>query len=314
MRVLRYEGGVVHRGGRELAGPGAPIWVDLEPTPEHLAFLAERFRFHPLALEDCAHADQRVKFDQYADNVFTVIHRVMPAADDSELLTYELDAFLAQDALVTVHAARIAEVDRIFDRCHAEPELLSRGPDFALYLVHDAITDVHFALVDALTADVEELADDALALRRAEADAELLDRIILARRSHGLLRKRLSPQREVFAALARPGQGFVRDQTAVYFRDVVDHSVRLTDEIDTGRDLLAAAMDAYLSHANNRLSMVMTRLTLISTIFLPLNFLGAFFGMNLEILPPRVAIPMVLASMVAMPVVMFGVFRRKRWL
>ncbi len=101
-----------------------------------------------------------------------------------------------------------------------------------------------------------------------------------------LLRKRLSPQREVFAALARPGQAFVREQAAVYFRDVVDHSVRLTDEIDIGRDLLASAMDAFLSHTNNRLSTVMTRLTLISTIFLPLNFVGAFFGMNLEILPP----------------------------
>jgi len=59
MRVLRAEGGGIQRGGRELAGPGAPIWLDLDPTPEDLGFLRERFRFHPLALEDCAHEDQR---------------------------------------------------------------------------------------------------------------------------------------------------------------------------------------------------------------------------------------------------------------
>lgn len=314
MRVLRFENGAVLRGGRELAGPGAPIWVDLAPTPENLAFLAERFHFHPLALEDCAHADQRVKLEQYSDHVFAVIHRVAPAPDDSELLTYELDAFLTAGALVTVHAVPIAEVDRVFERCAAEQELLARGPDFALYLVHDAITDVHFALVDSLAGDVEELADEVLAQRRGEADAELLDRIMIARRSHVLLRKRLSPQREVFAALARPGQAFVRDQAAIYFRDVVDHSVRLTDEIDTGRDLLASAMDAFLSHANNRLSTVMTRLTLMSTIFLPLNFMAGFFGMNLEILPPAVAIPLVLASMAAMPVGMIWLFRRNGWI
>ena len=134
---------------------------------------------------------------------------------------------------------------------------------------------------------------------------ELLDRIVGLRRAHALLRRRLSPQREVFAALARPGQALVKDQTAIYFRDVVDHSVRLTEEIDTGRDLLASAMDAYLSHSNNRLSAVTARLTLIATIFLPLNFIAGFFGMNLEILPPQIAIPLVLLAIVAVPVAMW---------
>lgn len=313
MRVLRFEGGKVLEGGRELVRPGAPIWIDLRPSPDEVAFLAETFRFHPLALEDAAHENQRVKFEQYQDNLFTVIHRIAPAPDDSELLTYELDAFLTAEALVTVHSARIAELDRVWDRVLAEPALLGRGPDFALYLVHDAITDVHFALVDALTEEVEEVADEVTRLRVEEQD-DLLQRITRGRRFHTLLRKRLSPQREVFAALARPGQGLVKDQTAIYFRDVVDHCVRLTEEVDTGRDLLASAMDAYLSHTNNRLSTVMTRLTLISTIFLPLNFLGSFFGMNLEILPPRLAIPLVLASMAGLPVGMWLVFRKKRWL
>ena len=94
----------------------------------------------------------------------------------------------------------------------------------------------------------------------------------------------------------------------------MDHSVRLTEEIDTGRDLLASAMDAYLSHSNNRMSAVTARLTLIATIFLPLNFIAAFFGMNLEILPSSVAIPLVVTALVSIPSAMFFVFRRKRWL
>ena len=315
MRVLRAEGGQILRGGRELVRSGAPIWIDLPPTAENLAFLAETFRFHPLALEDCAHEDQRVKLDQYPESLFAVIHRVALAPDDSEVVTLELNAFLTPDALVTVHAAPLAEVDAIFARCAAEPELLGRGPDFALYLVHDAITDAHFTLMDAMTAEVEGIADQVLThAGTAAARDDLLDEIVAARRAHTVLRKRLSPQREVFAGLARPGQPQVRDATAIYFRDVVDHCARLTEEIDTGRDLLASAMDAYLSHTNNRLSEVMTRLTLISTIFLPLNFLGTFFGMNLQIVPPHLAIPLVLASMAAMPVGMWAIFKRKRWL
>jgi magnesium transporter len=314
MRVLRVEKGAVLRGGRELDAPGAPIWVDLSPTPENLAYLAQRFRFHPLALEDCAHEDQRSKFEQYGDHLFLVVHRIMPAPDDSELLAKELHAFLTAEALVTVHSTPIAEVDRVFDRCAAEPDLLARGGDFALYHLYDALADVHFALVDALSADTEALADEVLFRAGRSVDDDLLDRIVMARRQHSVLRKRLSPQREVFAALARPGQGLVRDQTAVYFRDVVDHAVRLTEEIDTERDLLASAQDAYLSHVNNRLSTVMARLTLISTIFLPLNFVAGFFGMNLEILPAKVAVPLVIGSMVALPFALFAVFKRKGWL
>jgi magnesium transporter len=311
MRVLRIEGERAREGGRELAGPGGPIWIDCAPTPENLAFLADRFKFHPLALEDCAHEDQRDKFDQYPDNVFAVVHRLAPTPDDSEIAAYELHAFLTADALVTVHSVPISEVDRIRERCLTEPELLRRGPAFALYLVHDAITDVHFALVDALEAEIEEIADEAISEDRAE---DLVQRIAKARRNHATLRRKLSPQREVYAALARPGQPLVKDQTAVYFRDVVDHVVRLTEEVDMGRDLLASAMEAYLSRTNNRLSAVTTRLTLIATIFLPLNFLVGFFGMNLEIVPQRVAVPFVIGAIALVTTGMYLFFRRRHWL
>lgn len=314
MRVLRLEKGTVLQGGQELAGPGAPLWLDLAPTPEALAFLADRFQFHPLALDDCAHEDQRVKFEQYGDHLFMVVHRMMPAPDDSEIWPKELHAFLTPEALVTVHSTPIAEVDRIFERCATEHPLFARGPDFALYLVFDALSDVHFALVDALSAEVEELADEVLARESPSGQEDLLDRIILARRRQSVLRKRLAPQREVFATLARPGLPAVKRQTAIYFRDVVDHAVRLTEEVDTERDLLASAQDAHLSHVNNRLSAVMARLTLVSTIFLPLNFLAGFFGMNLEIIPQRIAVPVVVAAMLTLPLLLYTFFRKKRWL
>jgi magnesium transporter len=285
--------------------------VDCAPTPESLAFLAERFRFHPLALEDCAHQDQRVKLEQYADSLFVVLHRLAPSADETEVLTLELHAFLTPEALVTVHGAPIPEVDRLFERCAAEPDLLARGPDFVYYRIADAITDLHFVLVDALTDEVEEIAEEATS---SEAGADLVERIALARRKHAVLRRRLSPQREVFAALARPGQPFVRDLTAVYFRDTVDHSVRLTEEVDLGRELVASAMEAHLSRSGHRLSAVTSQLTVVATIFLPLNFLVGFFGMNLEILPSRVAVPLVLLAIASVPFGMWALFRRMRWL
>lgn len=307
--MLRLEGGQVLTGGRELAGPGGTIWLDLAPTAEGIAFLAARFGFHPLALEDCVHEGQRVKFEQYADSLFTVVHRLSPAPDETGIQSSELHAFLTAEALVTVHAAPIAQVDEVFARCAADAALFSRGPDFALYLLHDAFTDIHFAVVDALTDEVEELTDEALG---AEVETDLLERIVAARRTHALLRRRLAPQREVYAALSRPGQAVVKDATALYFRDVMDHVLRLTEEIDSSRDLVSSAMEVHLSRANVRLAAVTTRLTLVATVFLPLNFLAGFFGMNLEILPPRIAIPVVLGAMTVLPLALLLWLRRRR--
>jgi magnesium transporter len=312
--VLRAEGGKVVAGGRELVRPGAPIWIDCQPARENLDFLRDTFHFHPLALEDCEVEDQRPKLDQYPEAHFLVVHRLSLAPDDAAILPLEVDTFLTAEALVTVHSARIPEVDRNFERCSADPTLLSRGPDFALYLLHDAFIDVHYTLVDHLTERIDAFADEVSGPEGTHEHEQMLERVVEARRAHAVLRRRLAPQREVYLALARPGQVFVKEQTALYFRDVVDHAVRLTEEVDTGRELLASLMDVLLSRANNRLSAVTARLTLIATIFLPLNFLAGFFGMNLEIVHPHVAIPMVLGAMVVLPVAMVLWFRKQHWL
>src|SRR5512133_796779 len=126
MRVVRLEQGRIVTGGRELVQPGAITWIDAAPTPEEIGFIGEKFRFHPLALEDAAHQDQRPKLEQYGPGMLlAVVHRLQPTAEDTDLLALELDALLTCEALVTFHEAPIGEVDRVFARCAAEPEVLA---------------------------------------------------------------------------------------------------------------------------------------------------------------------------------------------
>lgn len=310
VRVIRLEGGALHTGGKELAAPGGTLWVDLGPDPADLQWLGQRFGFHPLALEDCAHQDQRTKLEDYPGALFLVIHRLATGRDLAEIDSEELHAFLTAEALVTVHERPIAELDRVFERCVADPALLGRGADFALYLLYDAVTDAHFALADALTDEIDDLVGEVVA---GAGQTDLLPRILGARRAMAVLRRRLAPQREVFAALARPGDGRVRDANAPYFRDVQDHLLRITEEIDVGRDLVGSLMESQLSLINNRLNAVMARLALFSTIFLPLTFLTGFFGMNLPNLPGPWGMGLMLAAMVVLPAAMWIWFRRMKW-
>jgi magnesium transporter len=310
LRAIRHDRGRSVTGGRGVCTPGALLWIDCTPDAENLAWLGERFGFHPLALEDCSHEDQRTKFEEYPESAFMVLHRLAPGPDESGIQVRELHAFLGPEFLVTVHTAPVAEIDRLFDRCTWNPEILARGPDHALYLVWDSITDIHFAVVEAFTENVEEMLAEVTTVTPRE-EQELLDRILQARRTHMVLRRRLAPQRDLVTALLRLSEARVRPSTAPYLRDVLDHLQRLTDEVDAGRDLLASAMDLHFSSASIRLAGTTTRLTLVATIFLPLNFVAGFFGMNLEILPPKVAIPIVLAVMVSLPIGMWRLFRRR---
>lgn len=310
LRVLRLEGDVVLSGGRELASPGATIWVDCSPEPEYLDWLSTRFGFHPLALEDAAHAGQRSKFEDYPGTSFIVLHRLSSLPDGEEVIDQELHAFLMVDALVTVHVDRIVELDHVFERVKGDGPVLKRGPDFALYLVYDAITDAHFQLADALSDEVEILNEEVLENPR---EHEALARISGLRHRLAHLRRRLAPQREVLAALARPGQPVVHDRTVVYFRDVQDHVVRITEEIDVARDLVSQTMEIYLSSVNNRLSAVMARMALVATIFLPLAWVTSFFGMNLPGTNWMGGWWLVAVTTVVLPPAMYFLFKRRGW-
>ena len=97
------------------------------------------------------------------------------------------------------------------------------------------------------------------------------------------MRKVITPQRDIFARAADQIielRGLEKSGARDYFRDVYDHLIRISDLIDSYRDLLTGAMDVYLSTVSNRLNIVMKQLTIIATIFLPLTFVTGFFGQN----------------------------------
>jgi magnesium transporter len=134
------------------------------------------------------------------------------------------------------------------------------------------------------------------------------------------LRKVISPQRDLMASIASgladlPGMSPDAER---HFRDVYDHLIRLTDMIDSFRDLLTGASDAYLSTVSNRLNGVMKQLAVIATIFLPLDFVTGFFGQNFPWMVEHIGglgwfIALGIGSQVATLAVLLLYFRRRGW-
>jgi magnesium transporter len=258
---------------RLLSG-GKFFWLDLHrPTQEDFAVLRDVFRFHPLALEDSEHFGQRAKLDDYDDFVFLVVYGAVP--DEDRLV--EVHCFYSERYLITVHrdeAPAFTEVRRRYQKRQAPIE----DPGKLLYTIVDALVDSFFPILDDFDDRIDELEDQTF----LHASEEQLQEIFAMKRLLVGIRKAVAPQRDLFASL----MGSVPDLPGMtaeherYFRDIYDHLIRITDLVDTYRDLLSSSLDVFLSTVSNRLNVVVKQLTVIATIFLPLTFLTGFFGQN----------------------------------
>jgi len=251
------------------------FWLDLvDPTPEQLAGLAQRFGWHPLALEDMQHFRQRPKLDRYGDHMLLVFYGAREVGDDAPDVI-EVHLVVSGGWVVTLRHDGCDALDELRARLPAQT---ATGEQFVVYRILDTLTDTFFPVLEEIDDAIDEL-EDAIVLG---PDDEQLQRIFHLKRSLVTLRRIVTPQRDLAARTIEdlaelPG---LDPGTRDYFRDVYDHLIRVSDMVDSYRDLLTGAMDVYLSTVSNRTNAVMKQLTLVATIFLPITALTGFFGQN----------------------------------
>lgn len=305
-----------------LRDPAGRFWLDMEkPTQEELGLLDEVFGFHPLAIEDVSQYVQRPKIEHYnhgGDAVhngyfFMVIHGPDVDSFRHHVRTKELDLFVAERYIVTIHEEHMNSVGEMLGKAKADAKLvLEGGIDMLLYGILDRLVDHYAPIMDWLQERIDEMEDEAL----KHPSRAVLGRINVKKRELLHLRRIISPQREVVAQLTRGDVPFIRDSARIYLRDVLDHLVRVVEEVELYRDLIQGSRDLYLSSINNNLSEIMKTLTVITVIALPLTVTTGFFGMNFEYIPglhsPE-AFWVAVAVMVGIVVTMVIYFHRKRW-
>lgn len=292
---------------------GVLRWIDLvDGDDAAFALLGARFGFHPLALEDCAHEDQRPKIEEYGGYSFIVTQGFeCPGPRVDDLKWHELHAFLGPNYLVTVHTGDIPGLEQVWTRVASDPVPLRRGVDFAYYLLVDRMVDNNFPILDQIADELEEIENTVLTHPRAES----LTQIFSLKRHLVTMRKVLSPQRDVLSLLSKRADNRVSDKTSLYFRDVYDHLARIVESIEGNRDLLGNALDAYLSATSQRTNEIMKTLAILSAVFMPLTFITGFFGQNFEGLPyaSNVLMWAMLASVVLSPLGLLLWFKSRRW-
>ena len=253
--------------------PAARLWVDIVDGDQPLINgLADIFGIHALVAEVIHERNQRAKVELTGD----LLHIVMFALlYDGGLDEVEVDLVLGRRFLLSAH-------DATWDP-HGLPQMrrgadtfLAEGTDYLLWAVVDGLVDGYFPVFDKLGDAIDELQDDVI--RRPST--WVVERLFQVRRDLLLIRHAVSPQREIFNQLTNRDQPLVAPERILYFRDVYDHLIRLTDELDSYRELVSTTLDAYLSTVNNNLSDVMKRLTAVTVILAGVGAVAGIFGMS----------------------------------
>jgi magnesium transporter len=258
---------------RALAKEDCLVWVDLTaPSDVSVDDVARMLDLHPLIAEDVAERNQRAKFEE----IEGAIHLVMFAIEyGGELVTTEIDLVLTRRSVLTVHEPGWDPFT--VQQLRGDPAgTLKRGPDFLLYALTDAIVDGYFPVLDKLEDDIDGLQDDVV--RRPTTWT--LERLFTLKRELIGLRRAISPAREIFNQLTNRDLELVAPDHVVYFRDVYDHLIRVTDELDNDRELVAGTLEVYLSTVNNNLSTIMKRLTGVTVILAGIGAVAGIFGMS----------------------------------
>jgi len=256
---------------------GYYVWVDLQsPTDEEARILAEPFGFHELAIEDALNEIQTPKVESYGDHLYLILHGIDFSAAEHRFATHEVDIFLGEQFLVTVHDDFSRSVAHMRDVCPRNDFVLAEGPAALLHRLVDSMVDNYRPEVEKLETRLDDLEDRVFNKPHSDDVREILG----TKRDVSSLRRVVTPQRDVVGRLARREFTQISETLSYRFRDVYDHLVRLADESTMFHDRITSLLDAHLSFTSNRLNQVMKRLTVISTIFLPLTVLTGMYGMN----------------------------------
>jgi magnesium transporter len=307
-----------------LRDPQSRFWLDMErPTEEDFALLDDVFGFHPLAIEDSIQYVQRPKIESYnhigdacqQGYFYMVIHGPDAETIQKQLRTRELDLFVSERYLITIHEEPMKSVTDTIARAKADARLLlDQGIDLLLHAILDKLVDNYQPILDYLEEALDDLEERAL----TDPTPGLLTEIAQKKRELLNLRRIVGPQREVLAQLTRGEVPFIRESTRIYLRDVLDHLIRTVEMVELYRDLVLGARDIYLSSINNNLNQVMKTLTTISVVALPLTVITSFFGMNFglfeQALGSTASFWIVVAAMLAAVALMFWVIKVRKWI
>jgi magnesium transporter len=273
------------------------------------------FNVHHLVLEDILNTHQRPKFEEYDDHLYIVLKCLLSEGEDFSV-GYEQISLLLLENFVFLFKEKTDDLFRpVQQRIRSsKSRFRSLGADYLMYSILDTVVDQNFILIDALDNAITSLEENILA---SEPTQSSLNTIQSLKREIIVIRRHVSPVRELMAGILRSESGLIEEKTLIYLRDVSDHVIRVIESIESYREILSGLQEIYFSNVSNKMNEVMKVLTVFASIFIPLTFLVGIYGMNFEYMPElewKWAYPALWVAFITIPAILLVYFKKKKWL
>ena len=296
-------------------GPSEVTWINIsgDLSSEVTAVLGRQFNLHPLLLHNLRTPNQRPKIEDYEEHVFIVLRMLRYNGDTHRVEDQQASIILGPGWVLSFEEEAWNTYDEIRDRINnAGGRIRKMGSDYLAYSLLDAVVDSFFLVLEKLGDRVEAM-EDAVVLH---ANPHTLAAIHRLKRELLFLRRSTWPLREVLSTLQRGESPLLSGQILVYLRDVHDNTLQVIETVETFRDIVTGTLDIYLSSASNRMNEIMTVLTIIATIFIPLTFITGIYGMNFHWMPELLwhyGYFWALGLMLVVALGMIAYFKHKKW-
>jgi magnesium transporter len=243
---------------------------------------------------------------------FVIFYTAVFNPNEDHIEARSLSLFIGANYLVTVHNGPLRHVTETMARWRAPKSPLEHRVGALMHSLLDAMVDDYFPLMDQVADRVEDLEDAIF----AHFDESSIETVFRLKKDLLTMRRVVAPERDVLNVLLRRQLPIISSEDVTYLQDVYDHIVRVTDNIDTYRDLLSSALDSYLSLQGNRLNQIMKTLTVASVLLMTAALITGFYGQNFHFFPELGFGLGSFWSLILIGVATLGLviyFKRKRW-
>ena len=290
------------------------IWIGVhEPSQLEFDEIGKALDLHPLAIEDAIRAHQRPKIEPYSDHLFVVLKTLWYTEENDDVDTGEINAFLGPKYLVTVRHGHGQALASVRHQAEFQQELLGHGPAAAFYTIVDAVVDQYERVAADLEIDVDEVETAVFSTTRAANS----DRIYRLKREILEFRRAVIPMRDPLVKFTEGRFREVRPGAMPFFRDVVDHLVRVSESIDSIDNLLDNALDAHMARLSVQQNDDMRKLAAYAAMFAGPTLIAGVYGMNFTHMPEldwRYGYGLCLLLMVIVVLALWRAFKRSGWL
>ena len=313
-------------------------WVHVEkPTREKMDIIAKRFPIHELNIEDCLSKNNLPKIDRYDDHIFIILHFPTTHKDKASPSFSQLSIFVGKNYLITIHQGDLKPLSELFQSCKVDDtknkrEIMGRTSGYLLHSIVDVLVDDLLHISMKVIGNLDDVEDDVFDEKIANAKE-----VSTLRREITTLRRIVVPLKKIMSELtSRDVKRFSKsdgedeeddydeeEDLISYFDDVNDHVSKVLDALDESKETIEIYKDTDFMLSSEKTNKILSFLTILFTLSIPVTVLGTFYGMNIDIpgsvntdnsIYNNLPLFLIILVSIALTIVMIWYFRKLGWL